>query len=72
MAKHIRIKTVENAYVHIDGERNDYTLCGLDIMGDPTLCIDEAEITNRKVDCPTCIAIIQFCKKIKASELKTS
>ena len=69
MAKHIRIKTLENNYVHFDG-KSDYTLCGLDTIGDTSLSIEESVETTKKVDCPTCIEIVNYCQKIKQTELR--
>lgn len=68
MAKRIQIKTRENNHVHFDAEHNDYTLCGLDTMGDPSLSIDVPIQTNKKVNCPSCIRIVKFCKEIHSSE----
>lgn len=70
MARHIRIKTEENNYVHFDYGLNDYTLCGLDTMGDPTLSISVPVETKRRVDCPTCLAVVDYCKQIRLSECK--
>jgi hypothetical protein len=68
MARKIRIKTQEDDNIHFDFGRNEYTLCGLDTMGDPTLGIEVPKVTDKKVDCPTCIAIVKYCKSIKSTE----
>lgn len=66
----IQIKTDTDNDVHFDSGHNEYTLCGLDTMGDPTLKISEPVITNKKVDCPQCIRIVKFCMRIKPNEWK--
>lgn len=70
MATHIKIQTPENTYIHVDTHKNNYTLCGLETGNDSGLAIKTLGVTNRRINCPTCIDIIQFCKKIKASEIK--
>lgn len=70
MADRIQIKTTEDNFVHFDSHHNEYTLCGLDTMGDERLGIDEPIPTKKKVDCPQCIRIVRFCKAIKSSELE--
>ena len=70
MAIHVKIKTVENYNVHIDTLVNNYTLCGLETGGDNSIGIEVSRVTNRKVNCPQCIGIINFCKKIKRKEYK--
>jgi len=66
--KHLLIKTVENEHVHLDAERNEYTVCGLDTMGDRSLGISEPIITKKKIDCPMCIQVIELCKKVRRTE----
>jgi len=68
MADRVKIKTHENNHVHFNTHRNDYTLCGLDTMGDETLGIHAPIKTSAKVNCPECIWIVQFCQNIKKSE----
>lgn len=71
MARRVKIKTVEDHRVHFDMGRNEYTLCGLDTMGDTSLMIGEAIQTAEKVDCPTCLHIVSYCRAIKKSECKS-
>lgn len=70
MATHLKIKTTDDNLVHFDQQHNEYTLCGLDIMGDSHLGIEPAVITTEKVNCKQCIDIVEFCKSIKSSEWK--
>lgn len=45
-------------YYHADsGDGCDYSLCGL---GN----IEDAITTNRRINCPVCIGIIERCKKL--------
>lgn len=71
MAVHVKIKTHENNHVHFDYGRADYTLCGLDNLGDSRLGIGVPIKTNDKVDCPVCIDIVKYCNGIKKSEMKS-
>ncbi len=70
MAKRLKIKTYEGSNVHFDYEQGgqNYTLCGLDTIGDKTLGIGEAIQVKKKVDCWACIAIVKYCQGIKKSE----
>jgi len=68
MATHIKIKTLENSFTHFDTHSNNYTLCGLETGGDGGLDISESVIVKRKVNCPDCIRIVEFCHNIKKSE----
>ncbi len=64
----------------IDGEvivhfvgigQKDYALCGQDLAGDTGLGWEPGEQTKEKVNCPNCIATVEFCKKIKRSEFRS-
>jgi hypothetical protein len=70
MKTHIRIKTFENNYVHFDTHQNNYTLCGLETGGDETFSIEKSILTKRKVNCPDCIRIVEFCHQIEKKEFK--
>lgn len=52
----------ENSLIHCEAANGqDYTLCGFSLDG------DQGEITeavHAKINCPTCIAIITFCRGI--------
>lgn len=43
----------------------DTALCGFDLAGDsrPDYSYDAAQETNKRVTCPDCIAIMQFCNR---------
>lgn len=70
MAKHLRIKTSEDDCVHHDLGKMDYTLCGLDILGDPSIGIQKAKETTDKVDCGDCLYILNVCAQILKSEAR--
>lgn len=72
MADRIKIKTPENNHIHFDYHVNDYTLCGLDTCGDEYLGIGIPVKVKRKVNCPACIAIVEFCHNIKKSEFENT
>lgn len=70
----IREKIIENgkATVHFLGVgQQDYALCGQDLAGDSTLGYEESQGTKEKVTCRDCIAIVEYCKKIKRSEWRS-
>ncbi len=68
MATRIKIKTYENSHTHFDTHKNNYTLCGLETCGDESIGIQKPTIVKRKVNCPDCISIIEFCSKINSNE----
>ncbi len=68
MATRIKIKTYENNNTHFDTHLNNYTLCGLETSGDETLGIGMSKRVKRKVNCPECIRIAEFCHAIKRNE----
>lgn len=68
MATRIKIKTYENNNTHFDTHLNNYTLCGLETGGDESMCISHAIIVKRKVNCPDCIRIVEFCHRIDPKE----
>jgi hypothetical protein len=59
------IQTDIDAFFHCESaDGNDLTLCGLDINGGD--CGIEPSIPSRaNVNCPQCLEIIRFCKKIR-------
>lgn len=67
MEDHIQIKTHEDNNVHFY-RNNSYTLCGTETDGDETLGIEIGKMVDKKVNCPDCIEIINFCEDIKNSE----
>lgn len=71
MADRIKIKTQDDSYVHFDTHKNNYTLCGLETGGDESLQIQPAKVVKRKVNCPHCIEIVQFCHAIKINEFES-
>ena len=68
MAVRVKIKTHENNHTHFDTKINNYTLCGLETSGDLTFGISLSKPVKRKVNCPACIRIVEFCHAIKRSE----
>ena len=68
MAVHIRIETTDNNDTHFIGE-NSYTLCGLETCGDETMGIEKGTVVKKKVNCPDCVEIVNYCKSIKNSEI---
>ena len=73
MDGHIYVSHIdeEESYIHANGVLgSDYTLCGCDIYGDETLGWVGGVDTHKKIDCPRCIEVIRYCKKIKRSEYK--
>lgn len=72
MATRVKIKTLENSHTHFDFEigGNNYTLCGLDTLGDTSLGLNYPVKVKRKVNCPTCITIVKFCHAIRSSEFE--
>lgn len=46
---------------------NDYTLCGRAMDGETG--DEEMTLTNRRITCPDCIEIIDFCKGIRAAKI---
>lgn len=71
MAVHFKIKFKDgHTEIHADGySGNDCTLCSFDTDGDYEW--DHAEKTKLKIDCVDCISIIEYCKGIEKSELKS-
>lgn len=70
MASKILIETERETCVHFSWAITDQTLCGVDQLGDPTIGIQVGVGTSQKVDCPDCIAIVQFCKSVKSTEIQ--
>lgn len=67
MAIRIKIETPENNHIHF-AYRNDYTLCSLESSGHERIGIKKGIVVDVKVNCPTCIEIVQFCHSIKTNE----
>lgn len=72
MASRIKIKTWENSHTHFNTHVNNYTLCGLETGGDESIGIQMPTVVKRKVNCPDCIRIVEFCHDIKKSEWENS
>lgn len=47
------------------GTPADYTLCGLDTAGDPTIGLHGGTDATGKVDCPACISIVKHVRTIR-------
>jgi len=53
--------------IHFVGNaQKDVSLCHYDLAGDYNY--SEGVGTNKKVNCKDCIAIVEYCKRIKSSE----
>jgi hypothetical protein len=63
------IKEHDKTLIHATNAQGyDVTLCSFDINGawvNEGETWEEAVETNKKITCPTCIAIIEHCKKYK-------
>lgn len=70
MAVRVKIETYENKHTHFNTHINNYTLCGLETGGDESIGIKIAKVVKRKVNCPECIRIVEFCHAIKLSEFE--
>ena len=70
MATRVKIKTEIDALTHFDTHRNNYTLCGLETGGDAGQGFKMAQPVKRKVNCPHCIWIVEFCHAIPKSEFE--
>ena len=58
----------ETGLIHCDGyDGNDYVLCGVAVEGENG--DSHMRETIRRVTCPSCISLIQFCKAIPAGRL---
>ncbi|SFC81269.1 hypothetical protein SAMN05421780_11062 [Flexibacter flexilis DSM 6793] len=69
MATREKITQDGKQLVHFLGfGQKDYALCGQDLAGDNLLGYEASQTTNEKVNCPDCIEIVVYCKKIKYSE----
>jgi len=69
MATRIKIKTWENSHTHFDTHRNNYTLCGLETGWDESMGIQRSATVKRKVNCPDCIRIVEFCHNINKKRI---
>lgn len=70
MANRLFIQTDTDARIHFDYGAQDYTLCGLETIGDTAIGIQQGIPTNKRVTCPECIRRVRFCKSIKSREMK--
>jgi len=71
--KTILIKTDRDECWHLESNFNDMTLCGLDAVGDdsPYSFIEVIDRKyNGKIDCPDCIKIIEYCKRVRKERYK--
>lgn len=58
-------KAPYGAGFHCAGVSTDYTLCGYSLDQDQGP-IEEVKNNPPRVDCPSCLAIIYFCRKLSA------
>ena len=57
---------INSEVLHMGGaDGNDYTLCGITLDGDDLTAGSYTEITAPRVTCPSCVAIIQHCRRAK-------
>ena len=49
---------------------DDFTLCGITLDGDEETAGDFRGVGGEKINCPVCLDIIQFCKKIPNQSLE--
>lgn len=69
MARHYELNWYGEVLVHLDWA-GEYTLCGLALEGDCEVNKNSPAIeTSKKINCKNCIAIINFCKSIKKTEI---
>lgn len=52
--------------IHLDHPVLDYTLCG-DGHSE-----EFQEVKRGKINCPSCIRIIQYCKRVKAEDMSST
>ncbi len=64
----IKIETETDSYIHFDLNKNCYTLCGLETMGDSGLNIKLGRVVKGKVTCPDCIEIVKLCHLITKND----
>lgn len=59
--------TTGRSEIHFCGVIGDsYTLCGVDdIDGTDDAQVDSTEVTELKVNCKDCLAVFNYCKKLK-------
>lgn len=71
MRKNIIVKTDGITEIHFISYNNSYlTLCGLDGDDDgDNLSQITIDVTTERVNCKDCIAIYDYCKKIKESDI---
>ena len=61
----VQIKTDRDNCVHLDyGNGMDSTLCGLKMMGDQRFDIEPAKVVQLRVNCPTCLQMIEACNLV--------
>ena len=50
--------------IHLPGISSEFTLCGLDTVGDTDIHVDQPEETSLPATCHQCIQTIEYCKNI--------
>lgn len=69
-SKTITLKHEGLTLTHFNYGRADYTLCGMDNMGDSFAGIEITHKQNKIVNCSQCIDIVKYCHAIEKSEFK--
>lgn len=70
MKKIITIIDNGQKLTHFDYGKADYTLCGLDTLGDPNAGLVIPDKQNKVVNCGACISIVEYCKGILKSQYR--
>lgn len=61
----VSIKTASDHCTHLAGHSGmGVTICGLEMDGDPQLGIEPSQGSDRRINCPQCLGIIQGCREI--------
>jgi len=64
MIKKVEITDCHDTNVHWEGT-GEFTLCGLEALdGDPGIGLGAAKETRKKVDCQTCLDIVDHVRHI--------
>lgn len=64
--KYLVVHTNGKKEIHYNSpiQSGEYSLCGHDLCGDDFGGWKEGELTDKKVNCEDCLAIVQYCKTI--------
>lgn len=63
--KRVLIRTSSDFCIHLAGHSGmGVTICGMEMDGDSSVGIDPAQNSDRRINCPQCLVIIQGCREI--------